>query len=58
MDHLGGGEAALELVRCQENLHDLVSSSSAVTAAGVRVGDGWCREKAAGGPGHGPPAVV
>ena len=31
VDHLGGGEAALELVRCQENLHDLVFSSSTVT---------------------------
>ena len=40
LDHLGGGEAALELVRCQENLHDLFSSSSAVTAVWVL---GWVR---------------
>jgi len=32
LDHLGGGEAALEFVRCEEDLHDLFSSSSAVTA--------------------------
>ena len=40
VDHLGGGEAALELVRCQENLHDLVFSSSTVDAGDGQVGEG------------------